>query len=95
MLISVGFRIVLASLHVLIRAGTSFKQWEMTERYMQQCFTGYGITHVTISPEIQGDTESIASAGDIVGGCKYPSQDDFGCSVTGLRLEKRRIGEVV
>jgi len=87
--------IVLASLHVLIRAGTSFKQWEMTERYMQQCFTGYGITHVTISPEIQGDTESIASAGDIVVGCKYPSQDDFGCSVTGLRLEKRRSGGVV
>lgn len=94
-LISVGFRIVLASLHVLIRAGTSFKQWEMTERYMQQCFTGYGITHVTISPEMQRDTESVTSAEDFIGGCKYPSEDGFGCSVTDLRLEKRRIVGVV
>ena len=62
---------------------------------MQQCFTGYGITHVTISPEIQKDTDSISLAEDLFGGCKYPSQDDFGCSVIGLKLEKRRIGEVV
>lgn len=93
---SLSQSIVLASLHVLIRAGTSFKQWEMTERYMQQCFNGYGITHITISPEIQKDTESVvASAEDLVGGCKYTSQDDFGCSVTDLRLEKRRIGGLV
>lgn len=86
--------VILASLHVRVPDGTSLEQWEKTEQYLQHCFAAYGINHVTISPEIQrdGQTLSLASEENLKG-CRIPSQDgdEYGCSVH--ELKKRRVGD--
>ena len=61
--------------------GTSLEQWGKTEQYLQHCFQAYGIDHVTISPEIQWDTQSEMVSEDMISGCRLPSKDDFGCAV--------------
>ncbi|KAF8159476.1 CDF zinc transporter [Crassisporium funariophilum] len=82
--------VLLGSLHVCVPLGTSLEQWEKTERYLQHCFEEYGISHVTISPEIQRDIQSLtASSEELSGGCRLPSQDDFGCAVSDMK--KRRV----
>lgn len=84
--------VILASLHVCVPLGTSLEQWEKTEQYLQHCFSAYGISHVTISPEIQRDspTQTQLSSEEVVGGCRLPSQDEFGCAVS--ELKKRKTG---
>ena len=87
---SVIRRVILASLHVCVPEGTTLEQWEKTEQYLQHCFAAYGISHVTISPEIQRDAQTIGSEveSEFKGGCRVPSEDEFGCSVSDLK--KRR-----
>ncbi|PPQ69832.1 hypothetical protein CVT26_014210 [Gymnopilus dilepis] len=81
--------VILASLHVCIPVGTSIEQWETTERYLQQCFEEYGVNHVTISPEIEKDPETVTQATEnIKDSCKMPSHNDFGCAVGELRKRK-------
>lgn len=83
--------VILASLHVCVPEGTTLEQWEKTEQYLQHCFSAYGISHVTISPEIQRDSQTIGSdIEEFKGGCRVPSEDEFGCSVNDLK--KRRVG---
>nr|WMM66650.1 CDF zinc transporter [Hebeloma cylindrosporum] len=87
--------VLLASLHVCVVLGTTLEQWEQTERYLQHCFEEYGITHVTISPEIQRDFETLTqSAEDVKGGCRFPSHEEFGCSVGDLKQRKRKVSDV-
>lgn len=83
--------VILASLHVCVPEGTTLEQWEKTEQYLQHCFAAYGITHVTISPEIQRDAQTNGSEveSEFKGGCRVPSEDEFGCSVKDLK--KRRV----
>ncbi|KAF8967604.1 CDF zinc transporter [Flammula alnicola] len=82
--------VILGSLHVCVPLGTSLEQWEKTERYLQHCFEEYGINHVTISPEIHRDFQTLTqSTEDVKGGCRLPSHDDFGCAVSDLK--KRRV----
>ncbi|KJA28049.1 hypothetical protein HYPSUDRAFT_178199 [Hypholoma sublateritium FD-334 SS-4] len=78
---------ILGSLHVCVKAGTSLEEWETTERMLQYCFGEYGINHVTISPEIYRDYQTLSTdtAGDVKGGCRLPSHDDFGCVVGDLK----------
>lgn len=85
--------VILASLHVCVPEGTTLEQWEQTERYLQHCFSAYGISHVTISPEIQRDSQSNSDAEETVklNGCRVPSEDEFGCSVSELKIKKRRV----
>jgi hypothetical protein len=84
------FRVILGSLHVCVPIGTSLKQWERTEKYLQHCFGEYGINHVTISPEIHQDTPSITdSNGEMTGKCRLPSEGDLGCAVN--TLQKRKV----
>ncbi|KIM44700.1 hypothetical protein M413DRAFT_442658 [Hebeloma cylindrosporum] len=86
--------VILASLHVCVPLGTTLEQWEQTERYLQHCFEEYGITHVTISPEIQRDFQTLTqSAEDMTGGCRLPSHDDFGCAVSDLKKRKIKVGD--
>ena len=89
-------RVILASLHVCVPEGTTLEQWEQTERYLQHCFSAYGISHVTISPEIQRDAQSNTEVSEDGGssgvGCRHPSENEFGCSVSDLR--KRKTGQV-
>jgi zinc transporter 1 len=89
--------VILASLHVCVPLGTTLEQWEQTERYLQHCFEEYGITHVTISPEIQRDFQTLtdsAEDADMKGGCRLPSHDDWGCSVTDLKKRKVKLSDV-
>ena len=83
------FSVILASLHVCVPEGTTLEQWEKTEQYLQHCFSAYGISHVTISPEIQRDTQSSGEVSEegVGRGCRLPS-DEYGCSVSDLK--KRR-----
>lgn len=83
------FRVILGSLHVCVPRGTSLEQWERTEQYLQHCFEEYGISHVTISPEIQRDLDTTTnSTEDISGGCRLPCHDDIGCAVSELKKRK-------
>ncbi|CAA7265131.1 unnamed protein product [Cyclocybe aegerita] len=84
--------VILGSLHVCVPLGTSLEQWERTERYLQHCFEEYGIKHVTISPEIHRDFQTLTeSSEELAGGCRLPSHDDFGCAVSGGDLKKRSV----
>ncbi|KAJ3510496.1 hypothetical protein NLJ89_g4634 [Agrocybe chaxingu] len=84
--------VILGSLHVCVPLGTSLEQWERTERYLQHCFEEYGIKHVTISPEIHRDFQTLTqSSEELAGGCRLPSHDDFGCAVSGGDLKKRNV----
>ncbi|EAU90495.1 hypothetical protein CC1G_00879 [Coprinopsis cinerea okayama7 len=76
--------VILATLHVCVPSGTTLAEWEKTEQHLQQCFHEYGISHVTISPEIYRDSAR-TSTDDFIG-CS--SQDPFGCSVTDLKQRK-------
>jgi zinc transporter 1 len=64
------------------------EQWGKTEQYLQLCFEEYGISHVTISPEIQRDTQSEMESEDMIIGCRLPSDDEFGCAVD---VKKRKV----
>ncbi|KXN87431.1 Zinc/cadmium resistance protein [Leucoagaricus sp. SymC.cos] len=83
--------VILASLHVCVPTGTSLEQWEQIERTLQHCFQAYGISHVTISPELQrSEAQSLNDLLVYTGGCsRLSSQDDFGCAVS--ELKKRRL----
>jgi len=82
--------VILGSLHVCVPIGTSLKQWEKTEKYLQHCFEEYEINHVTISPEIRPDSLPLTSSSEVtVGNCRLPSEGDFGCAVS--TLNKRRV----
>ncbi|KAF8737215.1 hypothetical protein AX14_013251 [Amanita brunnescens Koide BX004] len=87
---SLSQSVILASLHVCVPSETSLQQWEKMEQCLQHCFSAYGIGHVTISPEIHRDDQSLSQSNEDNGGCQLPTQDDFGCSVSDLR--KRRVG---
>ena len=70
--------------------GTSIKQWERTEKYLQHCFEEYGVSHVTISPEIHQESPSLTDSNEeTTGKCRLPSEGDFGCAVN--TLKKRRV----
>ncbi|TFK39825.1 cation efflux protein [Crucibulum laeve] len=85
--------VILGSLHVCVPLGTTLEQWEKTEQSLQHCFSAYGISHVTISPEIQREsqTQSVSSEEFTGGGCRLPSQDDFGCAVSELKRRKTSV----
>lgn len=61
---------------------------------LQHCFGEYGINHVTISPEIYRDYQTLSTdMADVKGGCRLPSHDDFGCVVG--ELKKRNTNRAV
>ncbi|KAF9466109.1 CDF zinc transporter [Collybia nuda] len=79
--------VILASLHVCVPLGTTLEQWEKTEKNLQHCFAAYGVSHVTISPELVRDRDSEVYTPSIEeGGCS--SRDEFGCAVDGLKKRK-------
>jgi zinc transporter 1 len=83
--------VVLASLHVCLPAGTSLEQWEEIEQILQHCFQAYGISHVTISPELpRSEPQHLNDLLAPTGGCNRlsSSQDEFGCAVSELKKRK-------
>ncbi|KAJ3729862.1 putative CDF zinc transporter [Lentinula raphanica] len=82
--------VILASVHVCIPFGTSLEEWEKTEQILHHCFSEYGVAHATISPEVHrtvsqsSDTSQTQTMVDehgdeLLGTCKIPSKDGFGC----------------
>ncbi|EKM81729.1 hypothetical protein AGABI1DRAFT_70131 [Agaricus bisporus var. burnettii JB137-S8] len=84
--------VILASLHVCVPSGTSLVHWEQIEQTLQHCFQAYGISHVTISPELRrSESHSLSNE---KGGCiRLSSEDDIGCSVNEFK-KRRLIGDV-
>ncbi|GLB41698.1 putative cation efflux family protein [Lyophyllum shimeji] len=82
--------VILASLHVCVPPGTSLEEWEKTEACLQHCFSAYGISHVTISPEIFRESQLETQTDELppAGKCSLPSQDEFGCAVSELKRRK-------
>ncbi|KAG6850757.1 hypothetical protein H0H93_008795 [Arthromyces matolae] len=82
--------VILASLHVCVPPKTTLEEWGKTEQDLQHCFSAYGISHVTISPEIHRDSQTTSQINEAPSniGCRLPSQDEFGCAVN--ELKKRR-----
>ena len=80
-------RVILASLHVCVPLGATLEQWEQTERDLQHCFSAYGISHVTISPEMyrEDQMQTGTSSEVTVGGCRSHFHDEFGCAVNSVR----------
>ncbi|KAF5359364.1 hypothetical protein D9756_003590 [Leucocoprinus leucothites] len=78
--------VILASLHVSVPTGTTMEQWERTEQTLQHCLQAYGISHATISPELERSQVQFSDEGLMLSGeCKrISSQDDFGCAISGL-----------
>ncbi|RDB23514.1 Zinc/cadmium resistance protein [Hypsizygus marmoreus] len=85
--------VILASLHVCVPPETSLEKWEKTEQDLQHCFSAYGISHVTISPEIYRDNSQLQtqSSEEALSGCRLPSQTEFGCSVSDLKKRKSTV----
>lgn len=89
------YRIILASVHVCVPSGTSLQEWEDTEKSLRHCFSEYGITHVTVSPELhrlQSDTETqtvLNQTGEEQSGARTMSpKDGYGCvigDISGMR----------
>ncbi|KAF8239414.1 hypothetical protein L208DRAFT_1420809 [Tricholoma matsutake] len=80
--------VILASLHVCVPFGATLEQWEKTEQCLQHCFSAYGISHVTISPEMYRDSQVRSDRTSGTSRCKSHSQDDFGCAVHDVRRRK-------
>ena len=85
-----AFSVILASLHVCIPLETTLSEWTKMEQDLQRCFSSYGISHVTISPEIRKGSITPVSFGEDFGGCKLFSGDDFGCSVADPKKAETR-----
>lgn len=89
--------IVLASFHVRVSTGTDLANWEHTEETLQQCCAAYGISHVTIAPEIEREQPSITGRGAGNARARAACDDGFGCPADDadlLRMRKRAGGSV-
>lgn len=45
----------MASLHVEVPVGTTLHQWEKIEGTLRECMLAYGVSHVTVGPEVTAD----------------------------------------
>lgn len=73
-----------------VATGTDLATWERMEETLQECCAAYGISHVTIAPEIEHERPSISGGG--VGNARArPTCDDgFGCSADDANLLRMR-----
>ncbi|KAM0749010.1 cation efflux protein [Meredithblackwellia eburnea MCA 4105] len=78
---------LLATLHVLISPTTSFTEWEVIEETLQECFTGWGIGHATLQPELmypddgQGGVAGVSSTKKRNRARHGGEGDEFGCAL--------------
>ncbi|TRM65625.1 cation efflux family-domain-containing protein [Schizophyllum amplum] len=63
---SLNRAVILASVHVCVSPALSMVEWQETEHYLQQCFTEFGVGHVTISPELHDSESPTVSGGDLI-----------------------------
>ncbi|KAG1745226.1 cation efflux protein [Suillus lakei] len=89
--------IVLASFHVRVSTDTNLANWEHTEETLQQCCAAYGISHVTIAPEIEHERLLVSGCGAGNARARAACDDGFGCPADDaglLRMRKRAGGSV-
>ncbi|KAG6817519.1 hypothetical protein H0H87_007487 [Tephrocybe sp. NHM501043] len=69
---------------------TTLEGWEKTEMDLQHCFSEYGISHVTIAPEILRNDQIETQSNDppIISKCRLSLQDEFDCVVHALKRRK-------
>jgi solute carrier family 30 (zinc transporter), member 1 len=83
--------VLVASFHVVVPVGTTLNQWEKIEGRLRECMAAYGVSHLTVGPEV-----SIHTSEDDVGGkARSACNDLLGCSgaVVGSReLLRHRTG---
>jgi len=82
-------QVIVASLHVVVPVDTTLNQWEKIEGRLRECMSAYGVSHVTVGPEV-----SVRTSEDAVEG-RQACNDVLGCSATvvgsgGESLKRRR-----
>lgn len=84
-------RVIVASFHVVVPVGTTLKQWERIEGGLRECMAAYGVSHLTVGPEIsihssEGAVEGISRSActDLLGCC--------GAVISSRELLRRRRG---
>jgi zinc transporter 1 len=49
-------KVIVASLHVEVPVGTTLSQWGKIEGRLRECMAAYGVSHLTVGPEVSTDT---------------------------------------
>lgn len=73
----------MATVHVKVLEETTFAQWEVVEETMQECFACWGVSHVTIAPEIERTNGDVRGSTVLCG-------DRFDCSLEDNGAQKMR-----
>ena len=66
----------MASFHVEVPVGTTLNQWEKIEGRLRECMAAYGVSHLTVGPEISTSSSENATEGK----SRSPCNDLLGCS---------------
>jgi len=69
-------KVLVASFHVVVPVGTTLKQWERIEGRLRECMAAYGVSHLTVGPEISIP----GSEGAVQGKSRSTCNDLLGCS---------------
>jgi zinc transporter 1 len=63
-------KVIVASLHVEVPVGTTLNQWEKIEGRLRECMAAYGVSHLTVGPEIYTDrSDGHVNEGKTKSGC--------------------------
>jgi zinc transporter 1 len=68
--------VIVASFHVEVPVGTTLNQWEKIEGSLRECMAAYGVSHLTVGPEVATGTSNNV----IEGKSKSVCNSLLGCS---------------
>jgi len=68
--------VIVASFHVEVPVGTTLNQWEKIEGSLRECMAAYGVSHLTVGPEVATETSNNV----IEGKSKSVCNSLLGCS---------------
>lgn len=74
---------LLCSFHVLVPSTTTLGEWEKIEGCLRDCLAAYGVSHVTVGPEIS-ESRGHNIGEDTKSGC----DELLACAVSKTRLRK-------
>jgi zinc transporter 1 len=69
-------KVIVASLHVEVPLGTTLNQWGKIEGRLRECMAAYGVSHLTVGPEVSTSTPD----GHVMSGC----HGFLGCSAVAV-----------
>jgi len=76
-------KVIVASFHVEVPVGTTLNQWEKIEARLRECMAAYGVSHLTVGPEISTNTTENAINGKSRSACN--DLLGFSAAVVGCR----------